>query len=291
MRLPLINTHLKNTYNDLPDCVQTTTTTTSTPRRITLKYKIIGDWLGIFIILVAVLIFYAFLKPPVQRFSLTDPALSLPLVDPRVNNILAGILSFTIPATTLLIVNLLFFGNKWDLYSGITGMVFAYVLSLLISSTCWFLIGGIRPNFLSTCDVDESKLQQIDHLKPVQYYTVDVCKNQKDFGVDTFHAFPSGHASSAFAPFTFLSCYLASHFRLYTHKLFLLTFLVYLPFLPAMWIATSRLADYNHSGLQVFVGIVIGLISGLVGYSYVYVNGLFFGYGRWAHIPSIFKFM
>lgn len=246
------------------------------------RKQIIVDWLGLAGIFLFVFLFYMILDPPTQYFHVNDTSLMHPVQESHVSSVLVALLSVFFPIFVILAFYMLFTGDRWDLYSGIYGAILAYALALFFTSMLWKFVGGLRPHFLSLCQVDRSKV-----LSETAYYTPSVCKNEASFTRDTFHGFPSGHASTAFAGCVFLSCYLAAHLRLYrganTGKLLL----VLLPIVCASWLAFSRIADHHHSPIQLLVGILIGTLSAMLAYRLVYMNGFWLGYGRWAHVPFL----
>lgn len=293
VQLPLFNTSFRNVYrhDNLPthhdlgyDDVTEPTLPLSednmTDRRRIIKRKIIFDFLGIAGIFAFVFVFYMILKPPTQLFRLDDTSLMYPLLNTKIPSILAGTLSILLPIFGILAFNIFFVWNKWDIYSGFYGTILAYALSLLITSMMWYFVGGLRPHFLELCQVDQS-LIRMDQI----YYTMEICTNKNAFNQDTFHGFPSGHASTAFAGCVFLSCYLASHLLIYRNGNGSRIFIAFLPILCAVWLASSRLADFHHSPLQLFAGILIGTFSAFLAYHLAYIQGFWFGYGRYAHIP------
>ena len=243
------------------------------------KGKIVMDWVGIAFIFALVFLFYLIFDSPVQLFRLNDVDLSYPYYQTGVSSILAGTLSILVPIATVFFFNLFFLWEKWDLYAGLFGTVFAYASSLLITSTLWYFVGGLRPHFLSVCKIDPSL------INPSRlYYTSDMC-DQDTFTQDTLHAFPSGHASTAFAGCVFASSYLAAHLRLYRNGNAFKAFIVALPLLCAVWLASSRIADRHHSPFQVLVGSLIGILAALIAYKMAYIHGFWFGYGKYAYLP------
>jgi membrane-associated phospholipid phosphatase len=177
---------------------------------------------------------------------------------------------------------LFFYWDKWDLYVGIFGVFVAYAVTLLFTGFFWYFVGGLRPHFLTLCNVDWSRVTSTSI-----YYTTDICRNKQAITKDTFHGFPSGHASTAFAGASFLSAYLAAHFRLWRNGNVFKFLLVLLPFVYAIWLTFNRLMDFHHSLLQLTVGIFIGIFAGLLSYRIFYRHGFLLGYGKWAHIPFL----
>jgi diacylglycerol diphosphate phosphatase/phosphatidate phosphatase len=246
------------------------------------KMQIVLDWLGIIGIFFFVFIFYMILDPPTQYFSVNDTSLMYPLKESNVPSILVGLLSIFLPILLILVFYFFFTGDKWDLYAGIFGAILAYAISLFLTGLLWKFVGGLRPHFLTICGIDRTRVSNI-----VQLYTEDICLNKEQFTRDTFHGFPSGHASTAFAGCTYTSAYLAAHLKVYRAGNAGKLFLIVLPIILASWMGFSRIADHHHNGVQLFTGILIGIFSAFFAYKFVYVEGFWWGYGRWAHVPYL----
>lgn len=256
---------------------------TSATTVISRKKRIMWDVLGLLGLLIIVFVFYMLVNPPTLYFQANDPSLSYPYISSKVSSVLVALLSIILPIAVVIIFHIFLAWDKYDLYAGIYGAVLAYLIALLITSTLWHFVGGLRPHFFSICDLDKTKLS-VTRL----YYTKDDCLNKGSFTQDTFHGFPSGHASTAFAGCVFTSAYLASHLRLYRNGNLFKVLVVALPWICAIWLAASRIVDHHHSPFQVVAGIIIGILSALFAYKLVYVNGFFLGHGKWAHIPYVY---
>jgi len=248
------------------------------------KQRVFLDIFGLVCLMLLVYLFYMILPTPVQYFRPNDPDLMYPVLTPTVPSSMVAILSLLLPLAAVFIYNLVLGWNKYDLYAGLMGALLAYVLALFATATLWKYVGGLRPNFLSICQMDPVKLAE---NPSVAYYSHDECVNRHVFTRDTFHGFPSGHASTAFAGCVYLSTYLAAHLRLYRNGNILKTFVVLLPLMCACWLSFSRIIDHHHTWIQVLVGIIIGILSGLFAYRLLYVQGFRFGYGKWAYIPAL----
>jgi membrane-associated phospholipid phosphatase len=76
-------------------------------------------------------------------------------------------------------------------------------------------------------------------------------------------SFPSGHATSAFSSFAFLSLYFAGKCR---SAGFLRAPLTFISILPAIFFATSVLIDHHHHLRDVIAGSLLGSICAYVAY-------------------------
>lgn len=295
---PLLHTRYRHLYDDLPstneiippsnkiqslpqqnDNVHVTNTIDDNPR-ITWR-RILLDFTGLLFMMILVFYFYMIARPPTVYFRTDDQSLMYPVQEPHVPSILVSLLSILMPIAVVILFNVFLAWSKWDLYSGLYGAILAYSVTLLLTSTLWMFVGGLRPHFMEKCDPDPILSSQQQGI----YKTIDICRNKSSFNQDTFHGFPSGHASTSFAGCTFVSTYLASHLRMYRNGNAFKVFLFFLPFVCAVWLSVSRIADRHHSEIQVLVGIIIGIFSALFAYKIAYLNGFLFGHGRWAHVP------
>jgi len=277
--LPLLKTRYRHLYDDAPADEQIYPQNDHFSFGLSWRRFFI-DFFGVLAILLLVFYFYMIAPAPPLRFSLSDPALMYPDMNPYVPSVIVSLLSILLPIAVVLLFNIFISWNKYDIYSGLYGAILAYCMALLLTTTLWGFLGGLRPHFLAKCDPDPVLAATQGYYK-----TIDICRNKGAFTQDTYHGFPSGHASTGFAGCTFVSSYFAAHFMMYRNGNALKVFFFLLPFVCACWLSLCRIVDYHHSSMQVFVGIVIGIISGLFGYKMAYVNGFVFGYGRWAHIP------
>jgi diacylglycerol diphosphate phosphatase/phosphatidate phosphatase len=103
-----------------------------------------------------------------------------------------------------------------------TGLSYALSTSTLFTCIIKVLIGGLRPNFYEQCRpavyldaLVASSSTTASQQSLVQYGTVEqLCTNTDKFSLyEVQKSFPSGHASSAFAGFVFLTLWLSAHFK------------------------------------------------------------------------------
>jgi diacylglycerol diphosphate phosphatase / phosphatidate phosphatase len=253
-------------------------------RKRHLGWSIFLDVLVILSLLILSLAFYLFIMPTPTYFRLNDPALLYPVAPVHVSSPLVAILSFVGPVCVILILNLLFWWNSWDLYAGIMGVLLAYTLAIFFTGLLWVVMGGLRPFFLSKCRINPANL-----VSGQLYYTSSqICSNHNSFTPDDFHGFPSGHGSSAWAGFLFLAFWLNGKVKAFSRGGHVWKSLIFvIPLSSAIWLSLKRLADYSHNEYQMFWGIILGLLSAMFAYGLMYVQGFWFGFGEEAHIPAI----
>lgn len=106
----------------------------------------------------------------------------------------------------------------WELNAGLMGLGLSYVLALLLTQMVKNLFGKPRPDLLSRCAPDLSRLSDFvvegyatDIAATWSVVSVGICTNT-DASVlnDGFRSFFSGHASSSFSGLLYLSLWLAT---------------------------------------------------------------------------------
>lgn len=104
------------------------------------------------------------------------------------------------------------------LFEQLAGLSYALSTSALLAWLLKIFVGGLRPNFYETCKPAYLSPLSI-HAGPVhspRCYTTanETCTNpHKPSLHDSQMSFPSGHASSAFAGFVFLTLWLSAQFK------------------------------------------------------------------------------
>lgn len=191
----------------------------------------------------------------------------------------------------------------WDANAGWLGLGLSLATTLFVTSGLKAIVGKPRPNFLAICDADSSRLAEfvvggsgssIESEAPA-LVTYEICR-QTDLVLlnDGFFAFPSGHSSMSWAGLLYLSLWLCMRFTVTIpylgHYLPLkgrfeedvdvvgyrrerqaapplwMVAIVLTPIGTALFICTSRYADYHHAGVDIFAGCVIGIICGYLSF-------------------------
>ncbi|KAG6715126.1 lipid phosphate phosphatase 2-like isoform X2 [Carya illinoinensis] len=210
------------------------------------------DWLillllaGIELVLNIIHPFYRF----VGKDMMTD--LKYPLKDNTV-----PIWAVPMYAVLLPIAIFLFFyfrrRNVYDLHHSILGLLFAVLITGVITDAIKNAVGRPRPDFFYRCFPDGNELYN---------QLGDVVCHGKDSDIKEGHkSFPSGHASWSFAGLGFLSLYLSGKIEVFDRKGHVAKLcIVILPLLVASLVGISRVDDYWHHWQDVFAGGVLGLV-------------------------------
>ncbi|KAH3681737.1 hypothetical protein WICPIJ_007296 [Wickerhamomyces pijperi] len=154
----------------------------------------------------------------------------------------------------------------------IFGFVFATLIDLMILVFLKMWISQPRPDFISRCEVNSNLIKT-----GVQVYKVsEICMNSnKAVLMEGLRSTPSGHSAISFTGLNYLSLYLFSNFQSssssssssssFSSPLTMFKILVgYSPLYLAVYIATSRLADYKHTLFDISFGSTIGVIISIL---------------------------
>ncbi|CAI8596965.1 unnamed protein product [Vicia faba] len=141
----------------------------------------------------------------------------------------------------------------YDLHHATLGLLFASMITGVITDSIKDAVGRPRPNFFQRCFPDK---------RPVfDKETGDViCTGIHKVIKEGYKSFPSGHTSWSFAGLNFLSWYLSGKIRVFDRRGHVAKLsIVLLPLLIAALIGISRVDDYWHHWTDVFVGGFIGI--------------------------------
>lgn len=187
----------------------------------------------------------------------------------------------------------------WEIHVGVLGLCSGLAITLFVTSGLKDMVGKPRPNLLARCQADLSNVSQYiiggfgDSLnsEAESLVTSAICKQaNKRLLDDSFAAFPSGHSSFSSAGLVYLSLWLCARFSLGIPFLDLFTertpqqsgkrrgtaaaldrqaaaplwqtVMAIAPILTALFICSSRYADFHHAGFDIIAGAVIGTVLG-----------------------------
>jgi len=147
-----------------------------------------------------------------------------------------------------------------DFHRGMLCMVTCLLAASWFQVICKVMVGGFRPNFLTVCQPDLTKVDGKGYYGV--YYDSSICTGDQKEVWDALESFPSGHSTVAFAGNIFISLYLNAKLKLWggeyasTWKLFV----VFAPILAATLLSLCRIVDYTHHWYDIVAGAVIGVI-------------------------------
>ncbi|KAF2686483.1 PAP2 domain-containing protein [Lentithecium fluviatile CBS 122367] len=218
-------------------------------KRLILSY--VFDWIVI-IAIAAVGAGWNYIKPFHRPFSPVDLSISYPFEKHEtIPTWLLVVCGLVIPAAITFLVCLIFVPGPtasrgtpksliwrrkiWEWNTAWMGLALALATAFMITQGMKLLFGKPRPDLLSRCQPDMSRLQETavntigeSFDRAWVLVTSDVCQNQDDDILqDGFKSFPSGHASFSWSGLLYLTLFLASKFS------------VAIPFLPPRPFSTN----------------------------------------------------
>ncbi|CAO2170916.1 unnamed protein product [Urochloa humidicola] len=150
--------------------------------------------------------------------------------------------------------------NVYDLHHAILGILFAVLITGVLTDAIKDAVGRPRPNFFWRCFPDGKAVYD-------SITTGVICHGDPSVIKEGHKSFPSGHTSWSFAGLGFLSWYLAGKITVFDRRGHVAKLcIVLLPLLVAAMIAISRVDDYWHHWQDVCTGGVLGLVVASVCY-------------------------
>ncbi|XP_058194290.1 lipid phosphate phosphatase 2-like [Rhododendron vialii] len=209
------------------------------------------DWLILLLLVVIEVVLYVI--HPFYRFvgkdMMTD--LKYPLNDNTVPVWAVPMYSVLLP----IVVFLIFYLRRqdvYDLHHSILGLLYAVLITGVLTDAIKNGVGRPRPDFFWRCFPDGiDKYDQWDNV---------ICHGKDSVIKEGHKSFPSGHASWSFAGLGFFSLYLSGKIKAFDRRGHVAKLcIVFLPLLVASLVAISRVDDYWHHWQDVFAGGLLGL--------------------------------
>ncbi|XP_031501370.1 lipid phosphate phosphatase 2-like isoform X1 [Nymphaea colorata] len=209
------------------------------------------DWLIlVFLMVVEVVLnvihpFYRF----VGKEMMTD--LKYPLKSNTVPFWAVPVIAILIPFAIILIYYFIR-RDVYDFHHAILGLLFAVLITGVITDAIKDAVGRPRPDFFWRCFPDGKEV----------YDTITsgvICHGEDSVIKEGHKSFPSGHTSWTFAGLGFLSLYLSGKIKAFDQRGHVAKLcIVFLPLLLAALVGTSRVDDYWHHWQDVFAGGLLG---------------------------------
>ncbi|KAM7266903.1 hypothetical protein ACFE04_009069 [Oxalis oulophora] len=148
----------------------------------------------------------------------------------------------------------------YDLHHAVLGLMYALLITGVITDSIKDTVGRPRPNFFWRCFPDGKAV--FDSV------TGDViCHGDPKLIKEGYKSFPSGHTSWSFAGLVFLSWYMSGKIKVFDRRGHIAKLcVVLLPILLAAFIGVSRVDDYWHHWTDVFTGAILGTIVSSICY-------------------------
>lgn len=196
----------------------------------------------------------------------------------------AALMAVLIPIAVFLIVSVRV-RSFWDLNNAVVGLLYSVISAAVFQVFCKWLIGGLRPHFLSVCqpNVPIGGANTGDGFLNIMYHP-DVCTGDRKEINDSLESFPSGHTTAAFGGFVYLSLYLNAKLKVFAnyHPAMWKLIATYAPILGAVLIGGALTIDEFHNWYDVVAGAIIGTMFAFSAYRMMYAAIWDF---RFNHIP------
>ncbi|KAK4484199.1 hypothetical protein RD792_011421 [Penstemon davidsonii] len=142
--------------------------------------------------------------------------------------------------------------DVYDLHHSILGLLFAVLITGVLTDSIKNAVGRPRPNFFWRCFPDGQ--DRYDNWGNV------VCHGKESEIKEGHKSFPSGHTSWSFAGLGFLALYLSGKIKCFDGKGHVAKLcILFLPILAASLVGVSRVDDYWHHWQDVFAGGILGI--------------------------------
>lgn len=162
----------------------------------------------------------------------------------------AAMLGSLVPIFVILVMQIRI-RSFWDANNAIIGLLYSLITAAVFQVFLKWLIGGLRPHFLTVCQPDTSLIKnQYDATGYNQlYFTRDICTGDPNTIDDSLESFPSGHTTAAFAGFVFLYLYLNAKLKVFSnyHPAMWKLIVIYAPILGAVLIGGALTIDEFHN--------------------------------------------
>eukprot|EP00833_Pecoramyces_ruminatium_P000648 jgi/Orpsp1_1/1174680/evm.model.c7180000050952.1 len=243
--------------------------------------SIIIDWVTVVVILIPYL---CFPKPsPHQRnFSITDASISHPYKgEEQISDGLLTIIAVTVPLIVSFALITLTKGGAYEYNQFLLAMFASIGISLELSEFVKALFGRFRPDFLSRCQINTDKVQEIiagqftiDGLPVGQnrLFDLSICTNPNTKILDEGRrSFPSGHSSTICSTFILLAFYLAGKLRVFDRRVYVWRLAVStLPIFGAVYVMSTRHQDNLHHWSDLLGGAILGSTVAILVYHFFY---------------------
>jgi len=163
----------------------------------------------------------------------------------------------------------------WDINNATLGILYSLIGAAVFQVFCKWLIGGLRPHFLSVCQPDPERVRAgMGEGFTQAYFRPDICTGDIKKIRDSLESWPSGHTTAAFAGFVFLSLYLNAKLKVFStyHPALWKLIAVYAPILGATLIGGALTIDEFHNWYDVLAGGIIGTCTALVAYRMTFAS-------------------
>ncbi|KAJ0115198.1 pap2-domain-containing protein [Diaporthe amygdali] len=192
----------------------------------------------------------------------------------------AALLAALVPIFVFLVMQIRI-RSFWDVNNAIIGLLYALITAAVFQVFVKWLIGGLRPHFLTVCQPDISLASNnagvvgsgynAAGFKQI-YYTSEICTGDRNTIDDSLESMPSGHTTAAFAGFVYLYLYLNAKLKVFSnyHPAMWKLIAIYAPILGACLIGGALTIDEFHNWYDILAGAIIGTVMAFSAYRMTY---------------------
>eukprot|EP00026_Physarum_polycephalum_P010729 Phypoly_transcript_10906.p1 GENE.Phypoly_transcript_10906~~Phypoly_transcript_10906.p1 ORF type:complete len:368 (+),score=45.52 Phypoly_transcript_10906:85-1188(+) len=221
----------------------------------------IADWIIVCLILLCCIIWFA--EPPGQKhFRLDDPNLSYPDISAVVFPSWLLHVLYWLPPLIILTLAQIWLRNFSEWHHTALSFVETIAMAYMTTTFLMWAVGGLRPSWLSVCRPSVSVAPGF----PYQFFDDSVCTVDSSTRRTAQQSFPSGHAATIFASYSWLVLYLNAKWKVFDGNAHAWKLITFLPLLFAVWISFSRVNDAKHTQFDVCAGITLGIFLAIIGY-------------------------
>jgi diacylglycerol diphosphate phosphatase / phosphatidate phosphatase len=115
----------------------------------------------------------------------------------------AALLASLVPIAVILLMQIRV-RSFWDTNNAVIGLLYSLIAAAVFQVFIKWLIGGLRPHFLSVCDPDPALLIAGGTGFQSVMFQRNICRGNIDEIDDSLESMPSGHSTAAWAGFLYL---------------------------------------------------------------------------------------
>ncbi|UJR21401.1 hypothetical protein I4U23_024491 [Adineta vaga] len=197
---------------------------------------------------------------------------------------LAALLAFIVPFIFIMLMQIRVRSFN-DVNTAIMGLLFSLISAAVFQVFIKWLIGGLRPHFLSVCkpNINASSVGTGQGFSGL-LFDRSICTGDEKEINDALESMPSGHSTAAFAGLLYCSLYLNGKLKIFANyrPQYWKLVLFYAPLLGAVLIAASLTIDHYHHWYDILAGATIGTMFAFGSYRFQYASVWDY---RFNHIP------
>ncbi|CAF1002618.1 unnamed protein product [Didymodactylos carnosus] len=246
----------------------------------------------VMVILGAVALGVNFLRPVPNRLfpvyfrdgEIVNPEFAYPFRNNIIPSWLDAFIAFIVPFLFIMLAQIRVRSFN-DANTAIMGLLFSLLTATIFQVCIKWLIGGLRPHFLSVCkpNITAANVGSGHGFGGIMFDRSICIGDEKQINY-ALASMPSGHATAAFAGLLYCSYYLNGKLKVFANyrPQYWKLVLFFTPILGAVLIAATLSIDHYHHWYDILVGGIIGSMMATGAYRFQYAS--IWDY-RFNHIP------